>query len=108
MTSFRARASDGLFAELWSLPEEDRAQFVLDVLLTPDGLRARDVVVPNGLVIQRSTFRDNRPTLFCVTKHLDPGLLWEKVTVTIDNPSGTPALKYDDVVTKVTPLEATP
>jgi hypothetical protein len=80
--------------EISSLPQEKRAQYVLDVLLNAEELKKRGVDVPEGLTVQRSAFRDNRPTLFCVTKYLPPGLDWKKVTVTIDNPSGEPALPY--------------
>ncbi|GAA5024170.1 hypothetical protein GCM10025734_82300 [Kitasatospora paranensis] len=62
------------------------------------GTGGAGVFVPAGLTIQRSTFRDDRPTLFCIVKHLPHGLLWEKVTVTFDNPSGGPALFYKDMV----------
>lgn len=86
-----------LLAELWALPQEQRKVFVRDVLIDSAELRRRDVVVPAGLVVQRSAFRDRRPTLFCVTKHLPPGLLWEKVTITFDNPEGAPDLDYDDL-----------
>ncbi|MGW6544107.1 hypothetical protein ACWGBH_14815 [Streptomyces massasporeus] len=81
--------------EISSLPQEKRAQYVLDVLLDAGELKKRGVDVPTGMTLQRSAFRDNRPTLFCVTKYLPPGLGWKKVTVTIDNPSGEPALPYD-------------
>jgi hypothetical protein len=87
-----------VLAELWAINPAGRPQFVLDVLLRAEELARRNVHVPDGLIIQRSTFRDNRPTLFCIVKHLRAGLLWEKVTITFDNPSGDPAIRYDDVV----------
>ncbi|MFC6593431.1 hypothetical protein [Kitasatospora paranensis] len=87
-----------VLSEMWAVAPERRAGFVVDVLLDPEELAARGVFVPAGLTIQRSTFRDDRPTLFCIVKHLPHGLLWEKVTVTFDNPSGGPALFYKDMV----------
>ncbi|MFI2184606.1 hypothetical protein [Streptomyces sioyaensis] len=84
----------GVIQELYDLAEEERASYVLSVLLNEGELRKRKIIIPSGMVIQRSAFRDNRPTLFCVTKHLPPGLGWEKVTITFDNTSGMPALAY--------------
>ncbi|MEU1127797.1 hypothetical protein ABZ371_30505 [Streptomyces sp. NPDC005899] len=87
-----------VLSEMWAIAPARRADFVVDVLLNAKELAARGVTIPQDLTIQRSTFRDNRPTLFCIVKHLPPGLLWEKVTVTFDNPSGEPALLYKDMV----------
>lgn len=87
--------------EMWAVPPERRAEFVVAVLLDEQQMAARGVSVPKGLTIQRSTFRDGRPTLFCIVNHLPHGLLWEKVTVTFDNPSGSPALRYEDMVRDV-------
>lgn len=75
-----------LVEELYSRPSEERRRFVFDVLLSPDELKARDITVPDGLTIQRSSFEDNRPTLFCVTKLLPSGCVWDKVTATFDEP----------------------
>jgi hypothetical protein len=80
--------------ELYGLPEEDRADYVLNVLLSPQEQERRGITIPPGMVIQRSAFRDNRPTLFCVTQHLPPDLGWQKVTVTFDNATGAPAIPY--------------
>ncbi|MGV2918985.1 hypothetical protein [Streptomyces alfalfae] len=89
-------AMQDVMQEFFSLPEEQRPQYVLDVLLNPGELERRKVDVPSGVIIQRSAFRDNRPTLFCVTKYLPPGLGWKKVTVTIDNSRGEPALSFSN------------
>ena len=83
-----------VFTEMMSQPPQERAQFVLDVWLSSAQLRSRGLDVPDDLVIQRSAFRDGRPTLFCVTKHLPEGLAWSKVTVTMDNTEGSPAVTY--------------
>ena len=93
----QSEAFRAVYSEMWSLAQEARAQFVADVLLNPRELLARGVQVPDKLVIQRSAFRDNRPTLFCITRHLEPGLLWAKVTITFDNPAGPPAVLYEDL-----------
>jgi len=87
-----------VLAELWALPSETRAQFVLDVILQPNEMSRRGVFPPPGIQLQRSWFADNRPTLFCITKYLPRGLLWDKVTITYDNPDGVPAVRYEDVV----------
>lgn len=87
-----------LLGELEALPEPDRAAFVLDVLLDPNELRERNVETPDGLTIQRSAFRDNRPTLFCVVKYLPRDLLWDKVTITYDNTTGQAALDYQSIL----------
>jgi hypothetical protein len=94
---FQTDAVQRTMNEMWSLDVADRARFVLDVWLSPSELAARGVNTPPDLLIQRSAFRDDRPTLFCVTKYLPPGLQWQKVTVTIDNPSGPPAISYSDL-----------
>jgi hypothetical protein len=86
-----------LLTELWALPLELRKDFIREVLLDSSELQRRGVVVPPGLTVQRSAFRDNRPTLFCITKHLPAGLLWDKVTITFDNPKGEPDIRYDEL-----------
>lgn len=72
--------------ELWSLPPSERPAFVDRVILNRRERERRGVHVPADLVIQRSTFGDARPTLFCVTKKLPREALWHKVTFTFDNP----------------------
>lgn len=87
-----------VLAEFWSTPEAQRPGFVLRVLLNPDELKKRGVTLPNDLKIQRTAFRDHRPTQFAIVKHLPPGYIWKKVTLTFDNSSGEPPIKYEDVV----------
>lgn len=74
-----------LLTEMYKLPPHLRYEFVELVWLDEDVLRARGLEKPEGLLIQRSEFADKRPTLFCVTKTLPPGLGWHKVTITFDN-----------------------
>ena len=68
--------------ELYSLPNEQRDAFVRQILLRPEELKARGVTPPEGMIVQRSHFADERPTIFCVTKYLPDGK--RKVTVTYD------------------------
>ena len=74
-----------MLTEMYALPAHLQHEFVELVCLDENALRARGLEVPEGLVIQRSEFGDKRPTLFCVTKVLPPGLGWHKVTITFDN-----------------------
>jgi hypothetical protein len=76
-----------LHAALYALPERERPRYVEEVFLNPERLRANGVVVPEGILIQRSSFGDRRPTLFCVKKYLPPDLqvFWQNVNITFDN-----------------------
>lgn len=80
-----------VFSELMNLTPHDRPKFVVDVFLDKEKLESKGVTVPEGILIQRSTFGDRRPTLFCVKKWLPKKYhhLWENVNITFDNP-------YDD------------
>jgi hypothetical protein len=88
----------GVLAEFWSTPEAERAEYVSRVLLAPEELRKRGVRLPDDLLIQRTAFRDNRPTQFAIVKHLPDGYLWRKATITFDNSAGEPPIRYEDVV----------
>jgi hypothetical protein len=87
-----------VLGEFWATPESERPTFVSRVLLNRDELRKRGVTLPNDMLIQRTAFRDNRPTQFAIVKHLPHGYSWEKVTITFDNTTGEPPIRYDDVV----------
>ncbi len=89
-----------LLNELYALPIDRRSQFVVDVVLDARELEKRRIVVPPNLKLQRSAFRDNRPTLFCIVLHIRDGLQWSKVTITYDNPSGPPAILYSEIAEK--------
>lgn len=80
-------AFSAIYAELMSLPREDRPSFIARVLLQPESLRERGVNVPDGILIQTSAFGDRRPTLFVVKKFLPPEFhgAWENVNITFDN-----------------------
>lgn len=89
-------AFEKLLLELRAVPVEQRVEFVKSVVLNQKELAQRGIRVPVGLVIQRSYFADNRPTLFCVSKKLNDGK-W-KVTITFD----------EDVYTNSLPLAMPP
>ncbi|MEL6477232.1 MAG: hypothetical protein AAFR17_07875 [Pseudomonadota bacterium] len=74
-----------LLGELRFTAPEDRPHFVLDVVLDEEERRARGVEVPANMLIQRSTFHDGRPTLFCVSKMTRLAAPWRKLTYTFDN-----------------------
>jgi hypothetical protein len=65
----------------------ERDDFVLAVLLDLEQQEIRGFRPPGDIVIQRSAFGDRRPTLFCLSKPLPPGMPmgWYKVTITFDN-----------------------
>ena len=73
-----------LLAELYALPHAARAEFVDHVILNPTHRRSRGIEVPEDLLIQRSSFADGRPTLFCVSKILPLAYPWHRVTITFD------------------------
>ncbi len=81
--AFRAVAE-----ELESLPEADRPDCVWNVFMDEVELTRRGVEVPNGVLVQRSTFGDRRPTLFCVKKYLPERFhaVIQNVNITFDNP----------------------
>lgn len=67
-------------------PVADWPDFVEAVLLDESELERRGVVVPEGVLVQRSSFGDGRPTVFCVVKYLPEEYrdLWAKMTLTFD------------------------
>ena len=71
--------------ELYDLPEEKRAEFVLSTFLEEKELKRRGIKIPESMTIQRSTFYDGRPTLFCITKKESKSYPWRKITITFDN-----------------------
>lgn len=78
-----AEEFQSLLGELWDTPPEERREFVQCVVLNEEELADRGINVPEDMVIQRSAFADQRPTLFCVSKKLSNEDT--KVTVTFDN-----------------------
>ena len=73
-----------LLSELSNTPPSERGEFVRRVVINKDELMKRHIHVPVGMQIQRSSFGDRRPTLFCITKQLsvDQNM---KVTFTFDH-----------------------
>lgn len=91
-------AFEGVYDELMSLEPANRPQFVVEVLLSDDELAKRGVCRPEDLLIQRSTFGDRRPTLFCVKKWLPPEFhrFWENVNITFDNDEDVATVPTDE------------
>ena len=64
-----------------------RAAFVRDVLINPEKLKEEfGIVVPDGIMIQRSAFGDRRPTVYCLKKWLPEKyhVVWENTNLTFD------------------------
>lgn len=76
-----------LMEEMSTISHLDRPAFVRDVILSDTALAARGVIVPGGILIQRSAFGDRRPTLFAVKHFLPDGFtdVWQNVNITFDN-----------------------
>ena len=73
-----------LIKELRALPtREEKKLFVRDTIINKDEQKKRGINPPVGILIQRSYFTDNRPTLFCVVKYLKDGK--RKMTITYDD-----------------------
>ena len=72
--------------ELYALPPLVRPEYVREVILNCEELERRDVTVPDGILLQRSSFGDKRPTLFVVKKYLPKEYhnAWENVNLTFD------------------------
>ena len=71
-----------MYAELRTMSSAEQVSFVRNVLLDPDELEKRGLTPPEGIVLQRSEFGDQRFTAFCVAKTLPEGAHWHRVTVT--------------------------
>jgi len=74
-----------LLSELYALPHIARAEFVEHVVLDGRHREDRGIQTPEDLIIQRSSFADGRPTLFCVSKILPLAYPWHRVTITFDS-----------------------
>ncbi len=72
--------------ELYKLPASAQPAFVREVLLNRDELAKRGVNIPDGILLQRSSFGDGRQTLFVVKKFLPEGYqgAWENLNITFD------------------------
>ncbi|MFE4023242.1 hypothetical protein ACFXPZ_38595 [Streptomyces sp. NPDC059101] len=80
-------AFKAIHQELMMLDPRERPAYVARVLMQPDELARRGVTVPDGILIQRSSFGDRRPTLYAVKKYLPEKYhaAWENVNLTFDN-----------------------
>jgi len=87
-----------IMEEIDGVPATDRPQFVASELLDEDARLRRGLVLPAGVLLQRSAFGDRRPTLFCLKKFLPDEYrqAWENVNLTFDN-------KFDDASVPRTP-----
>lgn len=76
-----------LLDELYSLPPHLRPSFVNEVIMDAEKMAERGLAPPDGILIQRSSFGDRRPTLFCIKKYIDERLQthWQNVNLTFDN-----------------------
>lgn len=73
-----------LVEELKGIPTRDsKYEFVRNVVINKEEQKKRGIEVPEGILIQRSYFVDDRPTLFCVVKYLKDGK--RKMTITFDD-----------------------
>lgn len=75
-----------LVEELYALAPHERPNFVKTHILDRKALRDKGVNIPDGILIQRSSFGDRRPTLFVVKKYLPEGFnfAWENLNLTFD------------------------
>jgi len=76
-----------ILKEFRALQGHERPAFVLSVILNKEELARRGVHTPEGILIQRSSFGDRRPTIFCVKKYLPKKYsdVWQNVNITFDN-----------------------
>lgn len=72
--------------EMYALPPAARPEFVKSVILNQDALEQRGIIKPDDVVIQRSAFGDERPTLFVLKAYLprDHQVAWQNVNITFD------------------------
>lgn len=79
-------AFQALLDDMDILPIDGKINFVKDVCLNKNQLERRGIFVPNDIFIQRSSFGDRRPTLFCVKKYLPEQfhVYWENANITFD------------------------
>ena len=90
-------AFQALILELYSMPDTARPSFVNEVILNPSAMRERGIVPPAEILIQRSSFGDRRPTLFCIKKYLPEHLrlYWQNANITFDNPVSDDSIPRD-------------
>jgi hypothetical protein len=80
-----------LMEECFAKDSAERPAFVSNVVLNEDERVRRGIIVPDDMVVLRSSFDDGRPTLFAVSKLVDLAQPWHRVTVTFDDGPGTNA-----------------
>jgi len=72
-----------LLKELYTLPASKQSQFVKEQILNKTSLTKRGIVLPKDILIMRSAFADNRPTLICLVKYKADGI--SNLTITFDS-----------------------
>lgn len=84
--------------QLMELGPAARPAFVAATLFDNEELARREIVVPDGVLIQTSAFGDRRPTLFAVKKFLPERFhgAWENVNWTFDNTYADADVPRDD------------
>jgi hypothetical protein len=80
-------AFQSLLTEMYELPATERPHFVNQVVLNQTAMQKRGIVPPSGIYIQRSSFGDRRPTLFCIKKFIPEEFQshWQNANITFDN-----------------------
>ena len=90
-------AFQAVLSELYELEPQDRPDFVTNVILTPGEMALRGVSTFEGILTQRSSFGDRRPTLFCVRMMIpEPyAQCWQNVNLTFDTEHDVAATPRD-------------
>lgn len=78
-------AFQAALGEMIRVGDEDGPAFVLRTFLDPEERARRGIEPPSSMRLQRSTFRDGRPTLFCICILMPLAYPWRKLTFTFDN-----------------------
>lgn len=94
------------YRDMYSLPPNERPRFVRDVFLNEVERRRRGIQVPDGVLVQTSSFGDRRPTLFVVKKFLPERFhsAWENVNITFDNEFADDEISRDPAIAWRQPL----
>ena len=76
------------------------------MLLSDEALAARSIKRPENILIQRSAFRDRRPTIFVVKRFLPEEFsnVWQNVNITFDNQFIESTVKRDPEISWRKPL----
>lgn len=91
-------AFQALLAEIYALSPTARPGFVNDVIMNSQAMRDRGIVAPPGILIQRSSFGDRRPTLFCIKMYIPEQMqsYWQNANITFDNEAADDLVPRDE------------